>query len=405
MRSEAHVRKLGFDPERLERIQTWMERYVDAGKLPFAATLISRHGEPVWQGHTGQRDVEAGTAYEPDTIARIYSMTKPVTAVGLMMLHEQALFHLDDPIAEFLPEFADLQVLRKGARKLDDVEALSVKPTIHNLFTHTAGLTYGFQGGMLGEAYAKADVDFNPDGAGLAATTKKLAGMPLLFQPGGEWNYSVATDVLGRLIEVISGRPLDQYLSENIFAPLGMTDTGFEVPDDKIDRLASCYVPDEQNGMALNENSQDSKYRAGKVKTFSGGGGLLSTGGDYQRLAEMLRRGGNAGNERLLSPRTIEFMASNHLESDLASMGPATWCETSFSGVGFGLGVSVILNPAKAQLAASVGDYGWGGMASTVFWIDPVEDMSVVYLTQLIPSDTYALRKELRTLVYQALVD
>lgn len=405
MRSEAHIRKLGFDPDRLERIQTWMARYVDAGKLPFAATLISRHGEPVWQSHIGQRDVDAGNPYEPGTIVRIYSMTKPITAVGLMMLYEQALFHLDDPIEEYLPEFADLKILSKGAKKIDQVEALMVKPTVHNLFTHTAGLTYGFQGGMLGEAYAKAGVDFNPGGAGLAATTKKLAKMPLLSQPGEKWHYSVATDVLGRLIEVISGRPLDQYFAENILAPLGMTDTGFEVPDDKVDRFASCYVPDDQNGMALNESGQDSNFRAGKVKTFSGGGGLLSTGRDYQKFAEMLRRGGNAGAERLLSPRTIKFMASNHLESDLASMGPATWCETSFSGVGFGLGMCVMLNPAKAQLSASVGDYGWGGMASTVFWVDPVEDMTVVYLTQLIPSSTYALRKELRTLVYQALVD
>lgn len=405
MRSEAHIRKLGFDPDRLERIQTWMARYVDAGKLPFAATLISRRGEHVWQSHIGQRDVEAGSPYEPDTIVRIYSMTKPITAVGLMMLYEQALFHLDDPIEEFLPEFADLRVLRKGAKKLDQVEALKVKPKIHNLFTHTAGLTYGFQGGLLGKAYTKAEIDFNPGGAGLAATTRKLAQMPLLFQPGEEWHYSVATDVLGRLIEVISGRSLDQYFAENILTPLGMTDTGFEVPDDKVDRFASCYVPDEQNVMALNENGHNSEFRASKVKTFSGGGGLLSTGSDYQKFAEMLRRGGETGAGRLLSPRTIRFMASNHLESDLASMGPATWCETSFSGVGFGLGMSVILNPAKAQLSASVGDYGWGGKASTVFWVDPAEDMTVVYLTQLIPSDTYALRKELRMLVYQALVD
>ena len=405
MRTEAHVRKLGFDPGRLERIQTWMSGYVDGGKLPFAATLIARHGETVWQGHTGLRDVAAGSPYEPDTIVRIYSMTKPITSVGLMMLYEQALFHLDDPIEEILPEFAGLKVLRPGAQNLDEIEALQTKPTIHNLFTHTAGLTYGFQGGMLGEAYAGAGVDFNPGGDGLAETTRKLATMPLLFQPGREWNYSVATDVLGRLIEVVSGQSLDQYFAEKIFEPLGMTDTFFTVPEDKIDRLASCYLATEDAGLKVSDSGWNSAFQAAIVKTYSGGGGLLSTGTDYQKFAEMLRRGGSAGTQHLLSPRTIKFMASNHLAGDLASMGPETWCETSFFGVGFGLGFSVILDPTMAQMSGSVGEYGWGGMASTVFWVDPLEDLTVVYLTQLIPSDTYAMRKELRMLVYQALVD
>ncbi len=396
--------ELGFDPTRLQRIQDWMQRYVDDGKLPFAATIVSRRNRVAWQGHVGERDVESRLPYASDTITRIYSMSKPVTSVGLMMLYERGLFHLDNPIEDYLPEFAGLKVLRKGAQSLDQVEALGTKPTVHNLLTHTAGLTYGFQGGILGKAYKEHDVDFGPGGKGLADTTQRLTKLPLSFQPGAEWNYSVATDVLGRLIEVISGKPLDQYFHDRIFVPLGMGDTGFAVPDEKLTRLANLYAPDSDQGLILHEAAQDSAYRADRVVTFSGGGGLLSTAGDYLKFADMLRMGGHAGDERLLSPRTVDFMTSNHLAGDLASMGPETWCETSFHGVGFGLGFWVMLSPPTAQMFGSIGDYGWGGMASTVFWNDPREDMSVVFLTQLIPSDSYPLRKELRALVYQAMV-
>ncbi len=231
MAAAANSARLGFDPHRLERIQIWMERYIEAGKLPFAATMIARRGDIAWSGFTGLRDINAGLPYEPDTIVRIYSMSKPITSIGLMMLYERGLFHLDDPIEDFLPEFANLTVLREDAKSLDQIEPLAIKPTIHHLLTHTSGLTYGFQGGLLGEAYKKADVDFGPGGEGLAATTQCLSELPLQFQPGREWNYSVSSDVLGRLIEVISGHTLDRYLAEQIFTPLGMSDTGFVVPD------------------------------------------------------------------------------------------------------------------------------------------------------------------------------
>jgi CubicO group peptidase (beta-lactamase class C family) len=405
--SQAYPRPVGlrFDKGRLTRIQDWMQRYVDAGKLPFAATVISHHNEIAWHGHTGLRDVASATPYDFDTIVRIYSMTKPVTAVGLMMLYEKGLFHLDDPVEEFLPEFSKPTVLRKKAKKLGHTKRCKTTPTIHHLLTHTAGLTYGFNGGLIGDVHETRKLDFAPGGPGLAETVKQVAALPLQFEPGSQWHYSVASDVLGRLIEVTSGQPLDTYIHENILEPLGMKDTAFDVPEDKQDRLASLYKDDGKGGMVCIETAGDSAYHAGKVKTFSGGGGLLSTAGDYLIFAEMLRLGGAFEDVRLLSPRTLQFMTTNHLPGDLASMGPQTWCETSFSGIGFGLGFSVTMDPAKAQMPGSTGDFGWGGMASTVFWVDPLEDFTVLFLTQLLPSSTYPLRKELRALVYQAMVD
>ena len=405
MNDTGKTAKLGLDPTRLERIQTWMQRYVDDGKLPFAATVISRHDGIAWHGHTGLKDVENATPYDLDTIVRIYSMTKPVTSVGLMMLYENGLFHLDDPLEEYLPEFADLTVLRKKAKQLSHTKKLKTKPTIRHLLTHTAGFSYSMNGGILGDCYVSRKLDFGPDSGGLAQTTRRLAELPLQFQPGSRWHYSVSHDVLGRLIEVISGEPLDQYFRNHIFEPLGMKDTSFEVPTGKMDRLANLYGADEKGGMKLLEAAEKSKYAPGKVDTFSGGGGLLSTAADYLVFAEMLRLGGAFENQRLLSPRTLRFMTQNHLAGDIASMGPDTWCETSFTGIGFGLGFATTLSPAQSQMPGSPGDFGWGGVASTVFWVDPVEDMVVLFLTQFAPSSTYPLRKELRALVYQALVD
>lgn len=405
MNDQARSTQRGFDPQRLQRIQDWMQRYVDEGKLPFAATVISRHDDIAWHGFAGLRDIESAQAYTSDTIVRIFSMTKPVTAVALMMLYERGLFQLDDPIDEFLPEFADMRVLRKGAEKLDRTKRAKTRPTVRHLMTHTAGLSYGFNGGVLGEALDAEDLNFGPGSGGLAACTTRLAELPLEFQPGTRWHYSVGSDVLGRLIEVLSGETLDAYFRDRIFGPLGMKDTGFDVPKNKIKRLASLYEAGGKGGMVLNESADTSAYLAGKVDTFSGGGGLLSTAGDYLIFAEMLRLGGRFDDVRLLSSRTVDFMTGNHLPGDIASMGPDTWCETSFHGIGFGLGFSVMLDPPTARMMGSVGDFGWGGMASTVFWVDPVEDMTVLFLTQFMPSSTYALRPQLRALVYQAFAD
>jgi CubicO group peptidase (beta-lactamase class C family) len=229
--------------------------------------------------------------------------------------------------------------------------------------------------------------------------------MPLAFEPGSRWNYSISTDVIGRVIEVISGQPLDVFFRQNILGPLGMDDTFFEVPDSHLARLASSYTKAPQGGMTLAEDATGSAYREGKVAQFSGGGGLVSTVDDYLRFAEMQRRGGALGDVRLLGPRTMRLMASNHLPGDLASMGQKVFSEVSFEGIGFGLGGWVMLDPARATTLGSPGDFGWGGMASTVYWVDPAEDMVVIFVTQLMPSSSYPNRKELRALVYSALVD
>lgn len=393
----------GLDPTRITLIDDWMQRYVDQGRFPFAATLIARKGRIAWAGHTGFSDVEAKTAYTPDTLARIYSMTKPVTSTAFMMLYEQGLVHLDDPVSAFIPEFADISVLVPGAERLDQTEPLSTPLTVHHLLTHTSGLTYGFNQDTLSETYAANRLDFGQRAGGLAETVTRLADAPLLFQPGSRWHYSVATDVVGRVVEVVSGKTLDQFFTENILGPLEMLDTSFVVPSSKLGRLGPCYTYDPDGGMPVFPTG----FGEGEVDTYSGGGGLISTGRDYLRFAEMLRRGGSLGNVRVLGSRTVSLMTTNHLPGgvDLATLGPSAWCETSFTGVGFGLGFAVNLSPAQSMLSASTGDFSWGGMASTYFWCDPTEEMSVVFLTQLLPSSSWPNRKELRALVYQAIVD
>jgi CubicO group peptidase (beta-lactamase class C family) len=305
--------------------------------------------------------------------------------------------------SEFIPAFADVQVLVPGAERPDQTEPLKTPLTVHNLLTHTAGLTYGFNQDILSEAYMQNRLDFGQQAGGLEATANRLAQQPLLFQPGSRWHYSVATDVVGRVVEVVSGQPLDRFFQEHILGPLQMNDTSFVVPAAKLGRLGPAYAFDPKGGLPVFPTS----FAEGDVDTFSGGGGLISTGRDYVRFAEMLRRGGALGDVRLLGPRTVKLMTSNHLPGgvDLATLGPSAWCETSFTGVGFGLGFAVNLSPAQSMLSASVGDFSWGGMASTYFWCDPAEEMSVVFLTQLLPSSSYPNRKELRALVYQAIID
>jgi len=402
---ESDPASAGFDPTRLARIRPWMQGYVDTGKLPGALTLVARRGGVVWCDWTGQRDVERGLSWARDTLVRIYSMTKPVTATALMMLYEQGLCHLDDPVDLYIPEFAAPTVLRPDARSVEDVDPARTRLTLHHLLTHTSGLTYGFQDGLLAEAYRRDGVDFSDQGGTLAETVARLARLPLGFEPGSRWHYSVSTDVVGRIVEVISGRPLDRVLREDILDPLGMDDTFFAVPEARLGRLASLYSKPPEGGMQLSEDGPGTRFREGGVSLHSGGGGLVSTVDDYLRFAEMQRRGGALGDVRLLGPRTMALMASNHLPGDLASMGQKVWAEVSFAGIGFGLGGWVMLDPVQAQTLGSKGDFGWGGMASTVYWADPAEDMVVIFLTQLTPSSSYPIRNELRALVYSALVD
>jgi CubicO group peptidase (beta-lactamase class C family) len=395
----------GFDSTRLARIRPWMQGYVDAEKFPGALTLIARRGTVVYCDSVGLRDVERGLPWQRGTLARIYSMTKPVTSTAIMMLYERALCHLDDPVDLFLPELANRMVLRPGATSIDQVDPAETRMTLHHLLTHTSGLTYGFNDGLLAEAYVQNRVNFSAKSGNLADSVTQLAAMPLAFDPGSRWNYSISTDVLGRVIEVISGQPLDVFVRENILDPLGMNDTFFAVPDSHLNRFASSYTKPPESGMKLVEDAASSAFREGTMHQLSGGGGLVSTVDDYLRFAEMQRRGGALGDVRLLGPRTMRLMTANHLPGDLASMGQKVFSEVSFEGIGFGLCGAVMLDPARAPTLGSPGDFGWGGMASTVYWVDPVEDMVVIFLTQLMPSSSYPNRKELRALVYSALVD
>ena len=395
----------GLCSKRLERVSAWMRGYVDSGKLPCAMTVVARHGETVFLDSCGLRNLEAGLPVAEDTIFRFYSMTKPVTAVAVMMLYEQGLFQLDDPVSAFIPELGDLEVYVSGEADAMVTEPAETGITIRQLLTHTSGLTYGFlDPSAVGEHYRAQALDFGPNRRTLSEAVSALSGAPLTHQPGARWTYSVSFDVLGRLVEVISGQGLDRYFEDNILSVLGMTDTGFHVPEGKYDRFASLYEPGPEAGIVLNDAAGESSYLK-PPRLCSGGGGLVSTAGDYLRFTEMLRHKGAFDGGRLLGRKTVELMTANHLPGDMAAMGQPRFGESTFEGIGFGFGVSVMLDPARAQILGTPGEYAWGGAASTAFWTDPAEDMTVIFLTQLMPSDAYPLRRELRVLTYQALVD
>ncbi len=403
MEFKTNAEQLGFDPVRLSRIDEWMQRYVDEEKFPGASLLISRHGEIAHLSIVGLRSIEEKLPYERDTIARIYSMTKPITTLALMILVERGLLHLDAPIDRFLPEFSRCTALIEGATSIEQAKPCLV-PTIHQILTHTSGLSYSFNEGVLAETYAQSHLDFGPGSDSLEERVKKVAQVPLAFVPGSHWEYSVGIDIIGRLIEVLSGQPLDQFLREQIFEPLGMSDTAFTVPQDKLDRFASCYVYTDENPLTLMDTASINRYQPGQNNIFSGGGGLVSTLDNYLKFGEMIRLGGTLNDQKLISPRTINFMRNNHLPGEISSMGPNSFSETPMDGVGFGLGGSVVLDPARQRIPGSVGDFGWGGMASTSWWMDPVEQMNVVFFTQLVPSNTYPSRAELKALVHSALL-
>ncbi len=396
---------MGFSTERLENITAWMHRYIDGGNLPGAQTLVARGGEVIYSKWAGLADVDTKQAWESDTIARFYSMSKPVTSFALMTLYEQGLFHLDDPVEKFIPAFKNMRVLRENAASITDTEPCKNKPTIHHLLTHCSGLTYDFNLGVLEDLYTQEKMHFGPRLGSLEEEVNRLGEMPLKFEPGSRWNYGVSTDVVGRLVEIISGKSLDVFLKETIFEPLGMNETTFDISAEKSHKFASSYTPDKTGNLKLVENAERSIYKEGAVNCFSGGGGLLSTVNDYHKFANMIRLRGRSGEIQLLGSRTVDYITRNHMPGDLASMGQPVFSEVSFSGVGFGLGGWVMLDPTKAQMMGSPGDFGWGGMASTVFWVDPLEDLVVIFATQLLPSSYYPLRKELRALVYQAIID
>jgi CubicO group peptidase (beta-lactamase class C family) len=396
---------VGFDPGRIERVETWMRQQVSGGRLAGIEVMINRRGRTAFHRCHGKADVARNAAAGPDTIYRIYSMTKPLTAAAAMMLYEEGRFQLDDPIARYLPEFSGQRVFTGGGYGAVMTEPAKRSITFRDLLTHTSGLTYGFmQATPVDAIYRAQDIKLPGAEEPLGDIMAKLAKVPLIAQPGAEWNYSIASDLLGHLVAVISGQPFDEFLRERLIAPLGMADTDFHVPSDKAGRLAGCYERGSDGRPRLIEDAAASPFLK-PPKAPSGGGGLVGTARDYMRFCRMLLARGVCGSQRLLAPKTVALMTMNHLDGDMAAMGQPRFAESNYHGIGFGLGFSVVLDPAKAQIVGSPGECAWGGMASTAFWIDPQEDLAVVMMTQLVPSSTYPIRRELRVLTYQALVD
>ena len=399
---------LGLDPLRLDRIQTHFAKYVDEGKLPGFHITVSRAGQLAYSTKYGHADVENSKPIADDTIYRIYSMTKPICAVAAMILWEEGLFEMHDQVKWFIPSFANQKVFRSGTLTAPRYEPVTEPMEMWHLFTHTAGLTYGFvYSNPVDQMYRNAGFEWGvPRDASLADICDQLAELPLMFQPGSEWAYSMSIDIIGRVVEVLSGMSLGEFMKKRIFDPLGMTDTAFHCEADKADRLAALYVPNPADKKML-RNDAAGAGALNEPKAHLGGGGLVSTTSDYLKFAEMLRNGGEYNGVQILSPRTVAFMASNHLpdNADLTAFGRPLFAETAFDGVGFGLSMSVTIDPVKAKVPGSVGDYGWGGAASTNFTVDPKEDLVYMIMTQLMPSSTWPLRPQLKQLVHQALVD
>jgi CubicO group peptidase (beta-lactamase class C family) len=409
---EAEPAEVGLDPGRLRRIDRHFARYVDDGRLAGWLVTVSRHGRLAHVSGYGNRDREEGLPVEPDTLWRIYSMSKPVTSVAAMMLYEEGAFELTDPVSNFIPSFADVRVFAGGS----DIRPLTVPAVepvrIWHLLTHTSGLTYGFHRAHPVDAlYRSAGFEWGtPRKTDLATCCDLWAGLPLLFQSGTEWNYSHSTDVLGRVVEVASGLGLDEFLQNRIFGPLGMTDTSFWLAEGDRDRLAALYtVGAGRKAARLDTLGKVPRHRP---TYLSGGGGLLSTAGDYHRFTSMLAGTadsppGELDGARLLSPLTVSYMTRNHLPgaADLESFGRPLFAEAPFRGVGFGLGFAVVLDPVPGRTVGSAGEYSWGGAASTAFFVDPATSLTVSFFTQLLPSSTHPIRSQLRQLVYQALTD
>ncbi len=395
-------------PDRLKRIDRFFqESYVNTGKLPGALTLVARHGEVAHFGAVGMADFERGAALANDTIFRIYSMTKPVTSVAFMMLVEEGKVALDDPVEAYIPAWKDLGVFAAGIPPQCVTTRTDRPMQIVDLLRHTSGLTYGFQSRTnVDAAYRKAGIGEVETRGTLAQFIDQLSRLPLEFSPGEAWNYSVSTDVLGYLVETISGLPFQDFLHTRIFQPLGMVDTDFHVPPEKASRFAACYNRGPDGALALQDDPVKSSYLAPPT-FYSGGGGLVSTASDYLKFCSMLLNGGQADGRRFLSRKTVALMTANHLPggADLTVLSRSLFSEATNAGIGFGLGFAVNLDPAKVLLPGSVGEYYWGGAASTAFWIDPAEDLIVVFMTQLLPSSTYPIRRQLRTLVYSAFDD
>ena len=401
---------LGMCSQRLARIDRFIaDKYIASGKLPCAQLQITRQGQLVHQSVLGKASLETGAPMTEDSIVRIYSMTKPITSVAFMMLVEEGLVALEDPVTRFIPEWRDLGVYVSGLPGAFQTRPTDSPMRMIDLLRHTSGLTYGFQNRTnVDSAYRKSRCEPSEQTGGLGDFIASLGKMPLEFSPGSAWNYSVATDVLGYLVGKISGMPFQDFLQQRILGPLGMVDTAFHVTDDKAARFAQCYVQSPEG--RLTPQIVGPSFRE-PPSAPSGGGGLVSTAADYMRFCEALRLGGVSGTGpnavRLLGPKTLALMRSNHLPGgrDLADMSVSMFSEATYRGVGFGLGFAMTTDVARTGISGSLGEYWWGGAASTAFWIDPVEDLCVVLLTQFRPSSLYPIRRELRTMVSAAVID
>ncbi len=398
---QADPETVGMSAARLQRVSALMQRYVDDRHVAGAVTLVARHGQIVHHEAVGVADLDLGTPMAEDPLFRIYSMTKPVAAVATMILYEEGALQLSDPIAKFLPELTELEVLEEGG------ERVPAQPiTVHHVLTHTAGFSYGFSPrDPVDVLYRESNWGESED---IDDFIERLATLPLRFQPGSRWHYSVANDVLGAIVERASGQRFDRFLEERLFRPLGMHDTFFDIPVDKRDRLGTNHSYDREQGR-LTVLPTPNYPRWQDTTFFSGGAGLISTAADYARFAEMLRNGGALGDVRILSPKTVELMTMDHLPATVAASGSGenpglTGVGGGRSGSGFGLGFGVTTDVPATQMVGSVGEFSWGGAAGTVFWVDPVEDLIVIGMIQLMQSP-WPLRRELKALTYQALTE
>jgi len=394
-----HPASLGFSLSRLNRISDLMRRYIESGRLAGTITCIARRGQTVFFDVQGYQNLENHTPLAEDSIFRIYSMTKPITSVALMMLFEESRFTLTDPVSQYIPAFKDLKVLNADGKLEDPHRPM----TIQDLLRHTAGLSYG----GFNDTHLPVDKLYDEHASMVTnkitneELTKLLATLPLAFHPGEKWHYSMATDVCGYLVEELSGMSLAEFMQAKIFNPLGMTDTAFEIEPSKLNRLCTLYGKTPDSSFGVLDLPETSEYLA-PVKLHAGGSGLLSTTSDYLKFAQCMLNQGELNGVQLLGRKTIELMTMNHLPLNLLPI--AFEGSVPMMGTGFGLGFSVTLDTAQNAIPGSVGEYGWGGYAETFFWIDPQEELTAVLMTQYLPSQTYPIRKEFKAAVYQALV-
>ena len=396
----------GFSAEKLAKIETHLEtRYLKPGKIAGCRVQVVRRGETVYSATMGLLDIERDKAMCDDTIFRIYSMSKPVTSIALMMLLEEGRFQLTDPVYKFIPSWREHRVWVEGEGEAMVTRAPKAPMTVQHLLCHTAGLTYG---GFLPGLELPVDPAYAAAGISRAGTdtlqefVEKLAKVPLLYEPGSRWSYSMSTDVCGYLVEAISGQPFESFLQDRLFDPLDMPDTGFSVSDAQLDRFAACYERAPDKSLRLQDDPETSRYRSTPAAP-SGAGGLVGTVSDYANFCEMLLQKGQFRGKQIIGRPILELMTRNHLgDQSLAQMAVGGFSETSNDGVGFGLGFATTMD-AAASGTVGEGDFYWGGLASTLFWVDPIEDLYAIFMTQLVPSSTFNFRGQIKNLVYGAL--